>query len=185
MGLAEDIILFEKDLNELIIRYEQYFLGIEKRAPLKLLEKVERYVRRYSGTPIVNTMLKFKFTSISARFNSYKQYWNRINTLIEEGRYSRDRFKMEMHHAPDRVVKPAAALDEKATPASETDNLYRQYIEARQACNLPVNNITPALIDTLVAQQKPEIMKKYQCDKVEYKVVIEGGTPRIKVRPLK
>ena len=83
MGLSEDIALFELNLNELIIKYEQYFLGLEKREPLKLLEEVERYVRKYHGAHISNTMLKFKFNSVVARFSSYKQYWNRITRLIE------------------------------------------------------------------------------------------------------
>lgn len=184
MGLAEDIVRFEHNLEELIIKYEQYFLGLEKRAPLKLLDDVEKCVRRYAGTNIINTMLKFKYNSIVARFNSYKQYWNRINTQIEEGRYSRDRFKMEMK-AMHKPPKAAAHHEEKPIPPSEIDTVYQQYIKARKACNLPTGNITPEVIDTIIAQQKPAIIKKYRCDRMEYKVVIEEGVPKIKVRPQK
>lgn len=178
MGLAEDIVQFEHNLDELVIRYEQYFLGLEKRAPLKLLEEVERSARRYAGTNIINTMLKFKYNSIVARFNSYKQYWNRINTQIEEGKYSRDRFKMEMNSAR----KPAKPVVEEKQPVSEKELVYQQYIQARKACNLPVTNITPDVINKIIDQQKPGIIKKHNCDRVEYKVVIEQGVPKIKVR---
>lgn len=181
MGLAEDIVQFEQNLDELVIKYEQYFLGLEKRAPLRLLEEVERSARKYAGTNIINTMLKFKYNSIVARLNSYKQYWNRINTQIEEGKYSRDRFKMEMN-ASRKPARPAA---EPKRPASEQETVYQQYIQARKACNLPVKNITPDLIDKIIDQQKPGIIKKYNCDKIEYKVVVEGGVPKIKVRPQK
>ena len=185
MGLAEDIVRFEQNLEELIIKYEQYFLGLEKRAPLKLLDDVEKCVRRYAGTNIVNTMLKFKYNSIVARFNSYKQYWNRINTQIEEGRYSRERFKMEMKsiHKPTRSPQPHA--EEQRHVPSEIDKVYQQYITARKACNLSTGNITPEIINTIIAQQKPAISKKYRCDTMEYKVVIEEGVPKIKVRPRK
>src|SRR5512136_2031549 len=97
LGIPEEIALFELNLNELVIKYEQYFLGLEQRAPLQLLDDVEKVSRKYQGYQIVNTMLKFRYNATIARLNSYKQYWNRINRLIEEGKYSRDRFKMEMH----------------------------------------------------------------------------------------
>jgi len=60
MGIPEDIALFELNLQELIIKYEQYFLGLEKRAPLQLLDEVERMARKYQGYQIINTMQKFK-----------------------------------------------------------------------------------------------------------------------------
>src|SRR5512147_1337683 len=95
MGVPEDIELFERNLKELIIKYEQYFLGLEKREPVKLLDEVDRLARKHTPATITNTMLMFRYNSIKSRLVSYKQYWNRTNRLIEEGKYSRDRFKME------------------------------------------------------------------------------------------
>lgn len=181
MGISEDISLLEQNLGQLIIKYEQYFLGLEKREPVKLLDDVETYVRRYANVSIVNTMLKFKYNSLVARFSSYRQYWNRINRLIEEGKYSRDRFKLQMHQGN----KPDEPSPAKATPEIDpaVANVYRQYVEARKACHLPTNNITPEKIASVLARQKPAIIKKYHCSQIEYKVVIEEGTPKIKVRP--
>ena len=184
MSLTEDIVRFEQGLEELIVKYEQYFLGLEKRAPLKLLDEVERLVRRYAGTNIINTMLKFKYNSLVARFNSYKQYWNRINTQIEEGRYSRERFKMEMKSVRKPEKTPRAEEPRPRVP-SEIDTVYQQYISARKACNMPTGNITREAIHTIIDKQKPAISKKHNCDTMEYKVVIEQGVPKIKVRPRK
>ncbi len=179
MGIPEDLALFEQSLSELVIKYEQYFLGMEKREPLKLLAVVEGCVRKYANVSIVNTMHKFKYNTLVARLCSYKQYWNRINRLIEEGKYSRDRFKLAMHQGKSPAVPPAPAPQ----PDPEVSSLYRQYIEARKACNLPVDSITPATISAALKKQIPAIVSKYGCDKVEFKVVIEAGTPKIKARP--
>lgn len=179
MGIPEDIALFEQSLNELVIKYEQYFLGLEKREPLRLLDEVEKFARKYMAVNIVNTMLKFKYNSIVARFNSYKQYWNRINRLIEDGKYSRDRFKMEMHR-PKGHARPPESRD---TVTPEVARVYRQYMEARKACRLPVDNITPEMIATAIERQKPAIANKYHADQIEFKVVIEEGVPKIKARP--
>jgi hypothetical protein len=32
-----------------------------------------------------------------ARLNTYREHWNRILKLMEEGRYSRDRFISDLH----------------------------------------------------------------------------------------
>jgi hypothetical protein len=186
MGITEDVALFEQGLNELIIKYEQYFIGIEKREPLKLLTDVEGLGKKYLNVQIVNTMLKFKFNATLARLNSYKEHWNRINRLIEEGKYSRDRFRMELHKKSRDTVQPVK--EEQAKPVEkclnlEVESIYHKFIEARKACHLPVSNITQELIAAAIEKQKPIIIDKFKCKGVEFKVVIEEGVPKIKARP--
>ncbi len=186
MGVNEDVALFEQGVNELIIKYEQYFIGIEKREPLKLLNEVESLGRKYLNVQIVNTMLKFKFTSNLARLNSYKQYWTRINHLMEEGRYSRDRFRMELHqknrnlHPPVKGEQPKG---EQNGPDLEVETIYQKFVEARKACHLPVSSVTHDLIAAAIEKQRPVIMERFKCKEVEFKVVIEEGVPKIKARP--
>lgn len=179
MGIQEDIVHFEQGLGELIIKYEQYFLGLEKREPLKLLEEVERGARRYNPGQIINTMLKFKYNSTIARLNSYKQYWNRINRLIEDGKYSREKFKMERHQGLHQPPAPPAK-----PPNGDVDAVYQRYLEARRQCNLPVEAISREQIAAVIAKQRPVLMAKYNCD-IEFSVVIQDGAPKIKARPKK
>jgi len=180
MGLPEDIARLEQDLRELIIRYEQYFCGIEKREPLQLLEEVERCARRYQPATINNAMYKFKYNSLVASLCVHRQKWVRTNRLIEEGKYTRDRFKMSLHqrNGQERPEQPAPRA-----PESLLDRIFRDYIAARQACNLPTENLSKDRIAAAIAQQKPAILEKYRCSDVEFAVIIEGGKPRLKARP--
>ena len=179
MGIQEDILLLEQSLNELIIKYEQYFLGLEKREPLKLCEEVERYVRRYANVPIINTMLKFKYNALVARFSSYRQHWNRITRLIEDGKYSRDRYKMERHLG--KAAEPAAAA--RAAASSPLEQVYQQYIEARKSCNLPTDNITREMVISALDKQKHSITHKYGTERIVFLVTVQDGKPKIKARP--
>lgn len=180
MGIPEDIAQFEQCLNELIIKYEQYFLGLEKREPLRLQETVDRLARKYVSVKIVNTMLNFKYNSLVAKLGSYRQYWNRTLRLMEEGKYSRDRFRMAMHERPAQTAENGAS---PPPPRDETDELYRQYIEARRSCNLPVETVTREMVASAIEKQKPVIAAKYGTDRVEFRIVIENGVPKIKARP--
>lgn len=183
MGIPEDLAQLEHGLSELIIKYEQYFLGLEKREPLKLVDSIEGLMKKYQNVNIVNTMMKFKYNSLVARYNSYRQHWNRILRLIEEGRYSRDKFRMAIN---ERATSPATPQPEPAAEfGPEIERIYLQYLEARKACRLPTENVSRDMIAAAVRRQKPAIMQKFRCEAVDFKVVIEDGAPKIKARPRK
>jgi hypothetical protein len=177
MGIIEDIELFERSLKELIIKYEQYFLGLEKREPLKLLEEVERLSRRYTAAAVSNTMLLFRYNSLKSRLVSYRQYWNRTNRLIEEGKYSRDRFKMQRSQSSGPQSVPTASSE------SQVDQLYQEFTEACRLCNITTSNITKEAISATLEKHRAAIREKYQCSDLEFRVMVEDGKPKIKARP--
>lgn len=184
MGITEDIALLEQTLNELVIKYEQYFLGVEKREPLRQLQNLERLARRYTPTQITNTMLRFRYSTLVARFNSYRQHWSRINRLIEEGNYSRDRFKMELHQKEVHKETPPHHEPHPSPPSTdEIEHLYREYLAARQACHLTTAGVSRELIQGALEKQRPLLQQKYNCNDIEFHVVVEEGSPKIKARP--
>jgi hypothetical protein len=128
---------------------------------------------------IVNTMLNFKYTSLVSRYASYRQYWDRILRLMEEGKYSRDRFRMAIHERS----APESHKQESPPPRDEAEELYRQFVEARRACNLPTESVTRDLVAAAIERQRPTIKAKYGTDQVEFRVVVENGVPKIKARP--
>jgi hypothetical protein len=180
MGIAEDVTVLDQKLSDLIKKYEQYFIGLEKREPLPLLGEVEKLVRRYAGTPINNTMYKHRFTTLVARFNTYREHWNRILKLMEEGRYSRDRFISDLHlrqkSRPERQ-EPGAPV---ANYDADIDRLVHEFREARRACNLPVDMITRELVAATIEKQKPALAAKLGTENVAFRVVVEDGKPKLK-----
>jgi len=183
MGIQEDIAFLEGSISELIVKYEQYFLGIEKREPLRLCEDIERFIRRYNTSTIVNTMMKFRFHTLVGKFSSYKQYWTRINRLIEEGKYSRDRFKMARHLAEDAPRSPSQ-FHEKPQQ-NDIEMVFQHYLEARRKCNLPTDNISRDTMFSVIEKQRETLRSKHQCADGEFRVVIENGAPKLKARPAK
>ena len=180
MAIAEDIILLDQKLNGLIIKYEQYFIGLEKREPLQLLGEVEKLVRRYTGVPINNTMYKHRFNMLVARFNTYREHWNRILKLMEEGRYSRDRFISDLHRRQKDMSERIQHDSPHATVGSDIDRLVHEFREARKACNLPVDRITRELIAATIEKQKPLLAARLGTENIVFRVVIEDSKPKLK-----
>lgn len=180
MAIADDIAKLDQQLSELILKYEQYFIGLEKREPLPLLSDIENLVRRYTGVPIHNTMYKHRFNMLVARLNTYREHWNRILKLIEEGRYSRDRFISDLHlrqrGKPEK--KPAESASGRTT--TDLDRIVHEFREARKACNLPADKITRDLVSATIEKQRPILAAKLGTDNFTFRVVIEDGKPKLK-----
>jgi hypothetical protein len=180
MAIADDVILLDKKLNELITKYEQHFIGLEKREPLLLLGEVEKLVRRYTGTPINNTMYKHRYTMLVARLNTYREHWNRILKLMEEGRYSRDRFISDLHLRQRVEPEPSAHDPHSTSTESELDRIVNELREARKACHLPVEKITRELVAANIEKQRPSLVAKLGTENFVFRVVVEDGKPKLK-----
>lgn len=184
MALAEDLTILENQLKELITRYEQYFVGLEKREPLTLLGSVEKIVRRYAHTPINNTMNKHRYTMLVARLNTYREHWNRILRLIEEGKYSRDRFIRDLH-LRQKDKKPAHHEEEheeqhKPPHDPELDRIFHELREARKACHLPVDKLSIELVAATIEKSKAALAARLGTADLVFRVVVEDGKPKIK-----
>jgi hypothetical protein len=100
----------EEELEALKARYDQYFLGIERREPNRWRDDVRKKVMRLKTAFTRNTGLKFKVQSLHARYLSYERLWLRGAREKEEGTYRRDLFKARLR----KQEAAAAGADEAA-----------------------------------------------------------------------
>ena len=112
---------FTQKLETLRVRYEQYFIGTEKKAPVQLRMDVARLIRDLERANIRNTALKFKVTTCIQKFTSYSTYWNRVLREIEDGTYKRhlDRAKRNI------ATEPTAAKPQETKASSVKDDTPR------------------------------------------------------------
>ena len=180
MAISEDLPQLERKLGELITKYEQYFIGLEKREPVQILAEVEKLAHRYAGTPINNTMYKYKYNMLVARFNTYREHWNRILRLIEEGRYSRDRFIRDLRQRQQAGANPSHEEVAPQPQDKELDRIYQEYRAARLSCNLPVDSLSRDLVAATIKKSKPSLVARLGTEDLSFRVVVENGKPKIK-----
>ena len=123
----------EKELKELEISYEQYFLGIEKRSPEQQRSKFSMRMRKLVALYIPQTDLRYRLHGIASRFNSYCGYWDRIQRLIDEGKYERHTSRIQRRASEPAATPGETDHDSKADPV---DNLYEQLVQAHQSCQM-------------------------------------------------
>src|SRR5262249_34331890 len=158
-------------LAELRALYDNYFAGLERREPLRQREIFARALRDLQIEKRT-TQISFRFSNLRARFATFEQHWNRIAKQIEEGTYKRDR-----QRAAKLPSAPAAAPAEipAATPAApagggqDLRRLYDNYAALR-AKNQEAQVSYDAMVKS-IQKQVPQIIERYKCKSVEFRVV--------------
>jgi hypothetical protein len=123
-AIQDECTALEQELEELKVKYEMYFLGVEKREPNKWREELKKKVLRIKEAFTRNAALRFRLQSLHARFLSYERMWLRSVREKEEGTYHRDVFKAKLHlevrARKEREEREARAAEEIAALAAGT-----------------------------------------------------------------
>ena len=164
------------ELRELEILYERYFSGEAKREPLRQREALQKRLRQFVNRRIMKTDLRFRYESLAARYHSYCSYWDRILRLMDEGRYER-------HTGVQRPAPPVSP--EKASRQNENETTYQQMLKAHQECALSRPAPSRQQFDAYLAKQRSSLAEKFGSQDIEFRVVTEGGKPKITARPKK
>ena len=187
--------------------FEMYFLGILKVPPQDKARELKRMFRELTEVPILNTSLKFKARTLTARHNSFKLKWLRTCKQIENGTYHRHRAldNLRSRNRADSDAQSPAELraeikalirgDEpppKAAPKRKkgprghevgSDALFEQFkdVQAQLGKKRRVNR---QAVEDKLRERAAQVKKEHGCKEVRFQVVAEGGRSRVKVIPV-
>ena len=180
----EDLVKMDVEIKMLQTRYEQFFLGVDRKNPENLRSDLKgRLVRAYQA-PIRNIGLKFRIGSMMARYLSLERMWDRTLKEREEGTYKRDVFKAKLRarerEAPPPVAPPPPAFK---LPDDKVRDLYDAYVLAKQTTGEAIGGLSFDALKKRLGAQIPELLKKHNARALDFKVVIKGGKALIRPVP--
>ena len=177
----EEIKLLEIKLNQLRLDYEKYFLGTRPMEPAMPRAEVQKLFVRWSNTRITNTALRFKFNSLNGRYQAFKRRWDDTLRQIDAGTYKRHIFKADLHDR-QRGLTPDRAASAGAKPGSSRGSaeLFETYRDALLATGQDASKISPAKLKAALKKQEAAVKKKLGCERVDFKVVVQGGKVKLK-----
>ena len=150
--LEADVQRLEESVEELKVRYEMYFLGSERREPVRDREELKRQIVRMKGAFTRNAALRFRIQSLHARYHSYERLWLRAGREREEGTYRRDLFKLRLHGKR----APAAAPGKLETEDVDVSDLAAPETSAPAAAGPAVASPAPAARPAAPAPRLPD-----------------------------
>ena len=86
MGLEEDLSIIERSIRELQIDWEKFFSGLERKPPTDAKARLEALIRKHVGVEVRNNTLRFRYQTLTARYNTFNELWTKRLRALEEGR---------------------------------------------------------------------------------------------------
>src|SRR5215472_7573646 len=118
--VSQELDEVEAQLHALRGQYEQYFLGMEKRPPVRAHEQFKKRMAALKTIPARNSALSFRLQSLQATAATYERLWMKTMQEMEDGTYRRDVFKARLRRkSTETPAASAAALPKKSAPGGK------------------------------------------------------------------
>lgn len=187
--MHEDLIKLEKMIDELKVKYEHYFLGLDRCEPSNKRVRAEKLIRDLLGRRESQTAAKFRLNALVHRFNIYAALWNRTIKKIEEGTYHRERFRAQLRQnrtgsnsggtahsdTPVMTEGEGSLIKQAGLDQHKIEEIYNSYIEVRKYCGEDVKGLTINHMTQALEQQVSLIIREHGWKNIGFKVVIHEG----------
>jgi len=181
----EQLTRLEDDIRRLRIEFDIFFNGGSKRPPYDTKGRVETLLKRLGDDRTLTYAQRYRFNSLAARYNAFRELWRRLMQGREEGRdpvsAARAQVKTEANASPVESVS-FVCLDAHRE-IEVVKNLYTSLLEAKRRCGEPTQDLSFPKFHRLVASKADGLKDQLGCDRVRFSVSVESGHVSFKARP--
>lgn len=180
----EQLTRLEDDIRRLRVEFDIFFNGGAKRPPYDTKGRVETLLKRLADDRSLTYAQRYRYNSLAARYNAFRDLWRRTMQGREEGRdpisAARAQVKNEtMLHE----IKPVSFVCADAHHEVEVlKNLYNSLLEAKRRCGEPTEDLSFPKFHRLIASKADGLKQQFGCDRVRFSVEVESGHVSFKAR---
>ncbi len=182
----------EKQLNDLDIlikklkiEYDIFFAGGKKTPPDNLKARVEKMIQRLLDERGLSFAQKFKFNTLVARYNVYKELWRKKLKQLEEGGRERDEKLIEellaknITNYPQKEEVTSIITTSPETQKEEIKTFYNSLVKKHQEVTGKEPSFKFEQFYNFVSKKTAEYRKKYKCKSVEFDIKVDGKNVKI------
>lgn len=182
--IEQELTRLEDDIRRLRVEFDIFFNGGAKRPPYDTKGRVETLLKRLGDDRTFNFAQRYRYNSLAARYNAFRDLWRRTMQGREEGRdavsAARASAKREVI---DHKVEPVSVVCLDAHHEVElVKNLYNSLIEAKRHCGEPTEDLSFPKFHRLIASKTDGIKQQRGCERVRFSVTVEDGHVSFKAR---
>lgn len=179
----EKLTRLEDDIRRLKIEFDVFFNGASKKAPYDTKGRVDTLMKRLGDDRTLTYAQRYRYNSLGARYNAFRDLWRRTLQGREEGR---DAGAAARATAKEQAVadfrKTDFVCDDAHKDVELVKNLYSALVEAKKVCGEPVENFSFPRFHRLIASQTDGLKERLGCEKVCFTIDVEGGHVSFKAR---
>jgi len=170
----DDLARLDDNLRRLKVEYEAYFNGGLPHPPRETVFRVESVVKRFTADQSeMNFGQRFRFNQLAQRYTVYNELWRKRLRDLEEGRGRR-----EPASGPSSLFRIIAT--DPVTEGDKLNQLFDVWLEARRQMGEPAPRIDSDVFAGFIRNKTAEIKQRLGCKSVEFQVIVEGGSVRLK-----
>ena len=180
----EQLTRLEEDIRRLRVEFDIFFNGGSKRPPYDTKGRVETLLKRLGDDRALTFAQRYRYNSLAARYNSFRELWRRTMQGREEGRDAVSAHRASVHkEASTPHVEPVSFVCADAHREVEVvKNLFDSLVEAKRICGEATEDLSFPKFHRLVASKADGLKEKLGCDQVRFSVAIENGHVSFKAR---
>lgn len=197
--ITDDLDLLEKGIRQLKIDWDKFFGGVERKPPYDLKTRIEHLIRRYAAGEIRNSGERFRYQTLTSRYNTFNELWNKRLRALEEGRplglHGR---ALAIHEASLPPPEPAAeALPRAAngrngevrveSPELDVEavrELFGRFVAARQETG-ETAAVKFESFQKLISQQTTRILTEKGAQAVDFRLETKDGKVSLKAKAVR
>lgn len=177
----EQLTRLEEDIRRLRIEFDIFFNGAAKRPPYDTKGRVETILKRLGDDRTLTYAQRYRYNSLAARYNAFRDLWRRTMQGREEGRDPVSAARASVRKEADTTEVSFICLDAHRE-VEVVKNLYTSLLDARRRCGEPTEDLSFPKFHRLIASKADGIKEQLGCERVQFSVAIENGHVSFKAR---
>ena len=180
----EQLTRLEDDIRRLRVEFDIFFNGGSKRPPYDTKGRVETIMKRLGDDRALTFAQRYRYNSLTARYNSFRELWRRTMQGREEGRdaISAHRAGMNKDSSQSKVEPVSFVCADAHRDVEVVKNLFNSLVEAKRMCGEATDDLSFPKFHRLVASKADGLKNKLGCDRVRFSVTIENGHVSFKAK---
>jgi hypothetical protein len=190
--IDEELMLLEESFRRLKIEFDIYFAGGAKKPPVDTEFRVQGLIRRNLENTHLSYPQRFRLTAVAQKYSVFSDLWRRKAKIKEEG-YRRPQDTLLGVGGFGHLDEPQSAASPDQGEAEsfllfsndviEVVALYEAVVRAREAAGQPLGAFDSFAV--FVQTKSSQIRSQFNCEAVEYTVMVKSGRVQLKARARK
>jgi hypothetical protein len=199
MTLDEQLDFFDEHLRRLKVKYDLFFAGASRLPPTEDRRRLDNLLHEMAGTHIRDNGKRYRFNTLVARFNQFRELWSRLMREREEGPTDYRRRKAalegidEVVPAQRQTPPPRQAVTQQdpesyvsvapGTNGEAFRAIYSQIADAQQKLGKGPG-WTLDQVTAMVEKQADALRARFGVQTIAFRVETVEGKVKLKAKPL-
>jgi hypothetical protein len=180
----EQLTRLEEDMRRLKIEYDIYFNGATKRPPYDTKSRVETMIKRLGDDRTLNFAQRYRYNSLAARYNSFRELWRRTIQAREEGRDAGAAARASAHGGEANAHRERSTFicGDAHRDVQTVREIYDALVEAKRKCGEATDDLSFPRFHHLIASKTDNLKEHLGCERVRFSIDIEDGHVNFKAK---